>query len=56
MPKMFLANQFARFCKSLLKKLKDQVDYLFAEKHQNFLQVSAIAFAGCGQVCPKYPK
>ena len=39
-----------------LKKLRDQVDFLFAGKHHIFLQVSAIAFGGRGQVCPKYLK
>ena len=34
----------------------DQVDFLFADKHQSFLKVVAIAFGERGQVCPKYPK
>ena len=36
-----------------LKKMRDQVDYLSADKHQSFLQGSANDFVGCGQACPK---
>ena len=48
-------------CKILLnvisvKKLRDQVDFLFADKHQGSLWVSAIASGGCGQACPNQPK
>ena len=39
-----------------VKRLRDQVDFLFADKHQSFLQVSALASGGCGQACPKHPK
>ena len=31
----------------------DQINLLFADKRQSFLQVGAIAFGGCGKVCPK---
>ena len=41
LPKMVLANQLI---------------FLFADKHQSFLQVSASAVNGCVQACPKYPK
>ena len=43
-------------CNICKKKLRDQVDFLLADKHHSFWQVSAIAFVGRGQVCPKYPK
>ena len=33
--------------------MMDQVNLLFADKPQSFLQVGAIAFGGCGKVCPK---
>ena len=32
----------------------DEVDFLHADKHQNFLQVDTIFFDWLGQVCPKY--
>ena len=38
------------------KKLRDQADFLFSDKHQSFLPVSAIAFGGRGQVYPEYPR
>ena len=33
--------------------MRDQVDYLSADKHQSFLQGSANDFVGCDQACPK---
>ena len=52
LPKMSLANQIAGFIKVqyLSKKLRDQVGFLFTDKRHSFLQVSAIAFSGRGQV------
>ena len=32
----------------------DQVDLLFADRQQSFLQVVTIVFGGCGQACPKH--
>ena len=56
LPKMLLANQIAGFLKcNICKKLRDQVDLLFTDKHQSFVQASAIAFGWHGQSCPKYP-
>ena len=51
--KMFLTNEISGFFS--LKKLRAQVDFLFVDKDQSFLQVGAIAFGGHGQPCPKYP-
>ena len=40
---MFLTNHIAGFLSVIsLKKLSDQVDLQFTDKHQNFLQVTAI--------------
>ena len=39
---------------SIKRIVRDQVDVWFADKHQTFLQVNAIAFGWCGQVCPGY--
>ena len=53
---MFLTNHIAGFLSVIsLKQLSDQVDLQFTDKHQNFLQVTAITFAVCGQAHPKYP-
>ena len=38
---------------NISKKMMNQVNLLFADKRQSFLQVGAIAFGGCGKVCPK---
>ena len=37
-----------------VKRLRGQVEFLFADKHQN-KHVSTIAFGRHGQPCPKYP-
>ena len=58
-PKMFLVNRRLQDpvkCNICKKTLKDQVIFLFADKHKNFLLFHAIAFGGRGQACPKYPK
>ena len=34
----------------------NEANFLYAAKHQSFLQVEAIIFGGPSQVCPKYPK
>ena len=39
-----------------LKKIRDQVDFLFPDKHQSFLQVGAVAFGWRGQAYLKKPK
>ena len=45
---MFLINQLQDSL-NLWTKLRDQVNFLFAEKHQSFLQVGAIAHGECVQ-------
>ena len=35
--------------------MKDEVDFLFTDKRQRFLQVDTIILGVCGQACPSYP-
>ena len=37
-------------------KMKDEVDFLSADKSQKFLQIDTIILDVCGQACPNYPK
>ena len=36
--------------------MKDEVDFLPADKHQIFLESDTIILGVCGQACPNYPK
>ena len=36
--------------------MKDEVDFLPADKRQRFLQIDNIILGVCGQGCPNYPK
>ena len=36
--------------------VKDEVDFLPADKHQRFPQLDAIILGACGQACSHYPK
>ena len=36
--------------------MKDEVDFLPADKHQRFLQIDAIILGVCGQPSPNYSK
>ena len=36
--------------------MKDEVDFLLADKPQRFLQIDTITLDVCGQPCPNYPK
>ena len=49
-----IRSQNSLKCK-IPKKLRGQIDFLFADKHQSFRQVGAITFDVRIQVCPKYP-
>ena len=40
----------------LKKEVRDEVDFLHADKHQRFLQIDTIILGVCGQACPNYPK
>ena len=34
--------------------MKDEVDFLLADKRQRFLQIDSIILGVCGQACPNY--
>ena len=36
--------------------MKDEVDFLPADKHQRFLQIDIIILDVCDQTCPNYTK
>ena len=36
--------------------MKDEVDFLPADKHQRCLQSDTVILDVCGQACPNYPK
>ena len=38
------------------EKLGDEVDFLFEDKDESFLQVDSITLGVCSQACPRYPK
>ena len=35
--------------------MKDEVDFLPADKHQSFLKIDDIILSVCGLACPNYP-
>ena len=40
----------------LEKEVRNEVDFLLAEKQQIFLQIDTIILDVCGQACLSYPK
>ena len=40
----------------LKDNVKDEVDFLPADKRQRFLQIDTITLGVCGQACLNYPK
>ena len=46
----YLRNKYVK------ESVKDEVDYLPADKHQRFLQSDTIILSVYGQACPYYPK
>ena len=38
------------------ENVKDEVDFLPADKRQRFLQIDTIILGVCGQACPSYTK
>ena len=49
-------NKFAISLQYVRENLKDEVDFLPADKHQRFLQIDTITLGVCSQTCPNYPK
>ena len=49
-------NNFTISLQYLKENMKDEFDFLPADKRQRFLQIALIILGVCGQVCPSYPK
>ena len=49
-------NKFLMSLQYLKEHVKDEVDFLPADKHQRVLQIDTIILGACDQVCPNYPK
>ena len=49
-------NEFTISLQYLGQNVKDEVDFLPADKRQRFLQSDTIILDVCGQACPNYPK
>ena len=47
-------NKFAISLKYLKKEVRDEVDFLHADKHEIFLQINAVTFNGDEQGFPKF--
>ena len=39
-----------------MENMKDEVDFLSADKLQMFLQIDTVILGVCGQACPNYTK
>ena len=49
-------NKFAISLQYLKENVKDEGDFLPADKRQRFLQIDITILAVCSQACPKYSK
>ena len=49
-------NKFAISSQYLKENVRDEVDFLPADKRQRFLPIDTIILDVCGQTCPNYPK
>ena len=49
-------HNVAKYLQYVKKNVKDEVDFLLADKNKRFHQVNAIILGLCGQACPNYPK
>ena len=49
-------NMFTISLQYLKDNVKDEVDFLPADKRQRFLQIDTITLGVCGQACLNYPK
>ena len=47
-------NRFTIFLQYPKKNMKDEVEFLLADKRQRFLQIDSIILGVCGQACPNY--
>ena len=56
MPKLLQNKKYAYLCIISRKMWGDEIDYLLADKQEDFLQVDSIALGVCSQDSPKYQK
>ena len=49
-------NNFAIFLQYMKENVKDEVDFLLADKHERFLQIDTLILGLYGQACPNYSK
>ena len=49
-------NEFVLSLQYLKEIVKDEVDFLPADKCQSFFQIGAMLLGVYGQACPDYPK
>ena len=57
MPKVSKTIGLQCLCNEFVKEdVKDEVDFLPADKRRRFLQSDTIILGECGQACPYYPK
>ena len=49
-------SKFAMSLQYLKKEVRDEVDFLHADKHQRFLQIDTRIFGVCDEACPNYRK
>ena len=49
-------NKFTISLEYVKQNVKDEVDFLPADKRRRFLQTDTITLSVCGQACPYYPK
>ena len=54
MPKLPQNKKYAYLCIISRKMQGDEIDYLLADKQEDFLQVDSIDLGVCSQVSPKY--
>ena len=56
MPKLLKITSSLIFLQYLKKEVRDKVDFLHADKHENFLQIATMIFNENGQASPKFLK
>ena len=49
-------NNFAISLQYLKKEVRDEVDFLHADKHESFLQINIVTFDGSGPAFQESPK
>ena len=49
-------NKFVTSLQYLRENMKDEVDFLPADKRESFPLIDTIILGVCGQVCPNFPK